>query len=61
MARQRHTAEQIMGKLREVEVAGWWSQGWRAVPLDRGHGANLLSMAPGVRRAEAGSEVVEAA
>jgi hypothetical protein len=56
MARQRHTAGQIIGKLREVEVGlAGGRKVCRVVPLDRGHGADLLSVACGVWRSEAGS------
>jgi hypothetical protein len=56
MARQRHAAEQIIGKLREVEVglAGGRKVGELCRSI-RGQRADLLPVALGVWRAEAGS------
>lgn len=55
MARKRRTAEESIGKLREVEVGlAPWRQTRRAVPRDRCERADPLAMARRIGRAEAG-------
>jgi putative transposase len=51
MARIRHSAEQIIGKLREAEVLlGQGHEGPRGQPAARRDGADVLPVAEGVRR-----------
>ncbi len=56
MAPMRYTAEQIVGKLREVElVLGlWWVIG-TGLQADWGDGADLLSLEAGVRGPDSGT------
>jgi len=53
MSRKRFSVEQIINQLREAEVLlAQGVDGWGDLPPDRGIGAELLSLAAGVRRAE---------
>jgi hypothetical protein len=55
MARKHHKPEEIVAKLRQVEVlTGQGKPVADAVQDDRGDGGDLLSLAFGVWRAEAG-------
>ena len=56
MPRKRHKPEEIVAKLRQVDVLisqGTSGRGRRAI--DRSDRGDVLSLAPGVRRAEGGS------
>ena len=56
MARgKKHTPEQIVNVLRQIEVAiGERQDDPGSVPGSRNHGADLLPLAQGIRRAEGG-------
>lgn len=49
---ERHTPQQIIGKLREVEVAWRAERGCRRPVEGRRERADLVSLAPGVWRDE---------
>jgi putative transposase len=52
MARKRHTAEEIVAKLRQVDVLMAQGRQVADCPSDRGDGSNVLSMAKRVWRSE---------
>jgi hypothetical protein len=57
MAKRRYTAEEVVTVLRQMEVALAKRQAHAAVvPGGGDHRANLLSVAQGIRRAEAREE-----